>query len=114
MIRYMIEAMNYRRRDIIRYASGLIPTATLDRLIERHGLFDAQQAHQFISDEELTDVIRYLRLESSLLSHREGVRTINGYLRSKGIIVSRTRILNVMRIIDADGVEFRRREIIPR
>ena len=52
-------------------------------------------------------MLRYLRFESGLLSYGEGVRTINGYLRSEGIIVSRTRILNVMRVIDADGIEFR-------
>ena len=117
MVRFMIDVLEYERRDILRYTRNMnhpLSASTLDRLILRHNLFANRRAHSNITDQELQDLLIYLRFESGIISYGEGVRTIRGKLRSMGYIVSRNRILVIMNIIDRPGIEYRSREVIAR
>ncbi len=78
--------------------------------MERHNLINHNVfSHQFITDQELSDVLVYLRFHAGEITYGEGIRTIKGYLAARGIFVSERRIMMTMRNIDTDGVVYRTR-----
>ena len=115
LIKTMVEQLDYTNqevRDMLKQFGVNIDARQLGRLMTRENII-RNVIH--VNDDELSEIIRYLRFETNTVTYGEGYRAIQSYLVTEfGLRISLHRIGRICRAVDPDGVEWRRRRMIRR